>query len=68
MATPERAMSWMKVLRPQDVLLLVLFAGVAAASPTRDAHEIALLLALAAVQIAGPKLPRLGTEPGKVLW
>ena len=61
-------MSWMKVLRPQDVLLLVLFAGVAAASPTRDAHEIALLLALAAVQIAGPKLPRLGTEPGKVLW
>jgi len=68
LATPERAISWMKVLRPQDILLLVLFAGLAAANPTRDAHEIVLLLALAAVQIAGPKIPRLGTEPGKVLW
>lgn len=58
----------MKVLRPQDVLLLVLFAGLAAASPTRDAHEITLLLALAAVQIAGPKIPALGTTRGKVLW
>ncbi len=61
-------MSWMRVLRPQDVLLLVLFAGLAAASPTRDAHEIVLLLALAALQIAGPKIPALGTAPGKVLW
>jgi signal transduction histidine kinase len=56
------------LLRPQDVLLLVLFAGLAAASPTRDAHEIVLLLALAAVQIAGPKIPALGTARGKVLW
>jgi signal transduction histidine kinase len=56
------------LVRPQDVLLLVLFAGLAAASPTRDAHEIVLLLALAAVQIAGPKIPALGTARGKVLW
>jgi len=56
------------LLRPQDVLLLVLFAGVVTASPTRDEHEIVLLLALAALQIAGPKIPALGTAPGKVLW
>lgn len=61
-------MNWMKVLRPQDVLLVVLFAGLAAASPTRDAHEIIELVAIAAVQIAGPKIPALGTAPGKVLW
>jgi len=61
-------MSWIKVLRPQDVLLLVLFAGLAAASPTRDADEIVLLAALAAVQIAGPKIPALGSTRGKVLW
>jgi signal transduction histidine kinase len=49
-------------------VLLVLFAGVATASPSRDAHEILLLLALAALQIAGPKIPTLGTSRGKVLW
>jgi len=58
----------MKVLRPQDILLVVLFAGLAAASPTRDIDEILLLAALAAVQIAGPKIPALSTARGKVLW
>ncbi len=61
-------MSWMKVLRPQDVVLLVLFAGLAAASPTRDAVEIVLLVAIASLQIAGPKIPALGTTRGKVVW
>ena len=68
LATPERTMSWMKVLRPQDVLLVALFAGLAAASDTRDALEIFLLLAIATLQIAGPKIPVLGTPRGKVLW
>jgi signal transduction histidine kinase len=68
LAPGESTTGWTKLLRPQDVLLLVLFAGLAAASPTRDAHEIVLLLALATLQIAGPKVPRLGTAPGKVLW
>jgi len=61
-------MSWIKVLRPQDVLLLVLFAGLAVASPTRDGDEVVLLAALAAVQIAGPKIPALGSKRGRVLW
>src|SRR5579864_7230041 len=64
----EGTMSWMKVLRPQDVVLLVLFAGLAAASPTRDAVEIVLLVAIASLQIAGPKIPALGTTRGKVVW
>jgi two-component system, NtrC family, sensor histidine kinase HydH len=68
LALPESTMSWIKVLRPQDVLLVVLFAGLAAASPTRDADEIVMLGALAAVQIAGPKIPALGTTRGTVLW
>jgi signal transduction histidine kinase len=68
LAPGPSAARWTRVVRPQDVLLLLLFAGVAAASPTRDAHEIVLLLALAGLQIAGPKIPRLGTAPGKVLW
>jgi two-component system sensor histidine kinase HydH len=68
LAPGESTTGWTRLVRPQDVLLLVLFAGVAAASPTRDATEIVLLLALAALQIAGPKIPKLGTAPGKVLW
>jgi signal transduction histidine kinase len=58
----------MRWVRPQDVLLLVLVAGLAAASPTRDASEITLLAALAVLQIAGPKMASLGTPHGKVLW
>ena len=58
----------MRWVRPQDIVLLVLFAGVAATSPTLDASEIALLLALAALHIAGPRVPFLSTQRGKVVW
>jgi signal transduction histidine kinase len=58
----------MRFVRPQDVVLLVLFAAMAAVSPTLDASEITLLSALALLQIAGPKVPFLVTRSGKVLW
>jgi signal transduction histidine kinase len=59
---------WMKWVRPQDVIMVVLFAAMAAASPTLDASEASLLFVLGALQIAGPKLPSLRTPRGKVLW
>jgi len=68
LASPESMQRWTRLVRPQDVILLILFTGLAAASGTRDASEIALLLALAALQIAAPKIPSLGTPGGKVLW
>jgi signal transduction histidine kinase len=58
----------MRWVRPQDLVLLVLFAGVAAISPTLDASEVALLLALAALHIAEPRVPFLSTQRGKVVW
>ena len=58
----------MRWVRPQDLVLLVLFAGVAATSSTLDASEVALLLALAALHIAGPRVPFLSTQRGKVVW
>lgn len=58
----------MRWVRPQDIVLLVLFAGVAATSPTLDASEVALLVALAALHIAGPRVPFLSTQRGKVVW
>jgi len=68
LASEGPAQRWTRFVRPQDVVLLLLFAGVAAASPTRDAFEIVLLVALSALQIAGPKIPSLGTARGTVLW
>src|SRR5712692_4451619 len=59
---------WIRVVRPQDVIILVLFAAMAAASPTLDASEASLLFVLTALQIAGPKLPFLRSPRGKVLW
>ena len=60
-----RGMGW---VRPQDAVLLVLFAAVASVSPTRDASEVALLAVLAGLQIAGPRIPAFGTRYGKILW
>jgi len=58
----------MRWVRPQDIVLLVLFAALAAASPTLDASEVTLLAVLAGLQIAGPRIPALGTRYGKILW
>jgi signal transduction histidine kinase len=58
----------MRWVRPQDLVLLVLFAGVAATSPALDTPEVTLLLALAALHIAGPRVPFLSTQSGKVVW
>lgn len=68
MASREHTLRWMKWVRPQDVIMVVLFAAMAAASPTLDASEASLLFALGALQIAGPKLPFLRSPRGKVLW
>ncbi len=59
---------WMRLVRPQDVVLLVLFAALAAASPTLDASEVTLLAVVAGLQIAEPKLPFLGSPRRKVVW
>ena len=59
---------WVRLVRPQDVVLLVLFAALTATRPSLDASEIALFLALAALHVAEPRIPFLGTRRGKVLW
>ena len=48
--------------------MVVLFAAMAAASPTLDASEGGLMFVLAVLQIAGPKLPFLRTPRGTVAW
>jgi signal transduction histidine kinase len=55
-------------IRPQDVVWLLLFSGMAVLSPHGDVYEIGPLVALCALQILEPKLEFVGTTRGKVLW
>ena len=68
MAWLESTIRGMRWARPQDAVLVVLFAALAAASPTLDASQGILLAVLAGLQIAGPRIPSLGTRGGKILW
>jgi len=55
-------------IRPQDVVWLLLFSGMAALSPTRDIYDIGPIVALAALQMLEPRLAFVGTTRGKVAW
>jgi len=59
---------WLRVIRPQDLVWVLLFAALIATSPNRDASEIALLVALSAAQILEPKIPALATTRGRIIW
>lgn len=61
-------MKWLRFLRAQDAVWLLLFGCMAAFAQTRDASEIALLAGLVAAQIAEPKVAALGRPRGKALW
>jgi signal transduction histidine kinase len=55
-------------VRPQDVVWLLLFSGMIVFNQTGEPSEIAMLVALAAVQILESKLPLLSTQRGIVSW
>ena len=59
---------WIRLLRAQDAVWLLLFGCMAAFAQTRDASEIALLAGLAAAQIVEPKVAALGRPRGKAAW
>ncbi len=59
------ARQWIQL---QDVVWLLLFAGMAALAPYRDFYDIAPIVALCALQILEPKLEFVGTTRGKVIW
>jgi len=61
----RRAAQW---IRPQDVVWLLLFSGMIVFNQTGEPSEIAMLVALAAVQILESKLPFLASQRGIVSW
>lgn len=59
---------WIRLVRAQDFVWLLLFAALAATSENGDFSEIALLVALAAVQVLEPKIPALASTRGRIFW
>lgn len=59
---------WIRLVRPQDVVWVLLFGVLIATSESHDITEIAPLVALAVVQVAEPKIPALASTRGRVLW
>jgi two-component system, NtrC family, sensor histidine kinase HydH len=57
-----------RFLRPQDTVLVLLLAAVAALSPTHDIWEIGMIAVLGLLQIAESRIPFVQTTPGKVIW
>ena len=62
------AFLWVRFIRVQDVLWLLLFSGLAVLAPNWDLSEIGLLLLLCAVQIAEPRLNFLAATSGRIFW
>jgi signal transduction histidine kinase len=61
-------MRWIRLIRPQDFVWLLLFAVLIASTEYGDASEIGMLVALAAVQVLEPKIPALATTRGRIFW
>ncbi len=53
-----------RYLKPQDAVWLILFGALHAASPVRHDAEIELLIALAVLQLATPRIAWFGTPAG----
>jgi signal transduction histidine kinase len=57
-----------RFLRPQDIVLILLLAAMAALDPDRDVWVIALIAILGILQILESKIPFVNTTTGKVTW
>jgi len=64
----ELSPRWLRLVRPQDLVWLLLFAALAAAPQIGDAPEIVPLALLALVQILEPKIPALASTRGRIVW
>jgi len=60
--------SWAKLIQPQDLMWVVLFAVPVVKSEYGDAFEIAPLVALGVAQILEPKVPATATTQSRVFW
>ncbi|HJT88713.1 MAG TPA: hypothetical protein VJ732_12675 [Bryobacteraceae bacterium] len=59
---------WSRMVRPHDLVWLLLFGALIATSNSRDNSEIAMLVALAAVQVLEPKIPASPSKRSRIFW
>jgi signal transduction histidine kinase len=61
---------WLRLARPQDVVWILLFAGLIATLPPDyfDSFSVVPLVALGLVQVLEPKIPALASTRGRVVW
>jgi signal transduction histidine kinase len=57
-----------RFLKPQDIVLVLLFAVMAAIDPDHDVWIIGMIAALGLLQILESKIPFADTRAGKVIW
>lgn len=60
--------SWIRLIRPQDLLWVAIFSAALATTEYRDAFEIVPLAALGVAQILEPKLPAIQSTRSRVFW
>ncbi|MGA2267432.1 MAG: ATP-binding protein [Bryobacteraceae bacterium] len=63
-----RLLRYFRLVRPQDFVWLLLFAVLAIVTADGDPSEIALLAALAIVQVLEPKIPALPSRRSRIFW
>jgi two-component system, NtrC family, sensor histidine kinase HydH len=63
-----RSKSWLRIVRPQDLVWLPLFLALAATTEVLDVFVIVPLVALAIAQILESKIPSPPTMRGRILW
>jgi signal transduction histidine kinase len=59
---------YFRLIRPQDFVWLLLFAVLAVTNAEGDVSEIALLAALAIVQVLEPKIPAQPSTRSRIFW
>jgi two-component system, NtrC family, sensor histidine kinase HydH len=65
---PPPPARWRRLVRPQDIVWLLLFLALMATLPNGDAPEVVPLAALGVVQILEPKIPALQATRGRAVW
>ncbi len=65
---PQSKARWKRVVRPQDLVWVLLFGGLIASSERADFSEIALLIAIGGLEVLEPRIPTLPTARLRVLF
>jgi two-component system sensor histidine kinase HydH len=65
---PQQLSRWLRLVKPEDLVWLLLFAVLGYTTEHHDVYEIAPLVALALVQVLEPKIPALASTRRRIFW